>query len=155
MKELDRVRKICLALPEAYEKVAWSAPTFRVADRQFAMWVDNHHGDGVTGIWCKAAPGAQEELVGADPERFFVPPYVGKAGWVGIRLDRGLDWNVVAGLVREGYLEVAPKRLRVATTGAQPAASARKRAPAGRVSRTGASAPGSRGRGGASPRSRG
>jgi hypothetical protein len=109
---LTRLRKTCLALPEAYEKVAWNAPTFRVKDRQFAMFVDDHHGDGVTGVWCKAAPGVQEALIEADPERFFRPPYVGPAGWIGIRLDRGLDWRVVAGLVREGYLEVAPKKLR-------------------------------------------
>jgi len=108
---LTRVRKICLGLPEAYEKIAWSTPTFRVGKKQFAMFTDNHHGDGRTALWCKAAPGVQEELVGADPERFFRPPYVGPAGWIGIRLDRGLDWDVVAGLVREGYLEVAPKKL--------------------------------------------
>jgi hypothetical protein len=109
---LPRVRKICLSLPEAYEKIAWGAPTFRVKDRQFAMYLDNHHGDGRLALWCKAAPGAQETLVEADPGHFFVPPYVGPAGWIGIHLDKGLDWDVIAGLVREGYLEVAPKRLR-------------------------------------------
>ena len=109
---LARVRKICLALPEAHEKIAWGAPTFRVRDRQFAMYLDNHHGDGRLALWVKASPGAQEALVGADPERFFVPPYVGPAGWLGLHLDRGLDWGVVAGLVRDGYLEAAPKKLR-------------------------------------------
>lgn len=109
---LTRVRRMCLALPEAHEKIAWGAPTFRVRDRQFAMFLDNHHGDGRLALWCKAPPGAQEVLVGADPERFFVPPYVGPAGWLGIRLDKGLDWGVLAGLVRDGYLEAAPKRLR-------------------------------------------
>jgi hypothetical protein len=108
---LARARKICLALPEAYEKIAWGAPTFRVAGRQFAMYLDNHHGDGRVALWCKAPPGAQEILVGADPERFFVPPYVGPAGWIGIHLDKGLDWGVIAGLVRDGYGEIAPKRL--------------------------------------------
>jgi hypothetical protein len=107
-----RVRRICLALPEAHEKIAWGAPTFRVRDRQFAMYLDNHHGDGRLALWVKAPPGAQEALVGADPERFFVPPYVGPAGWLGLHLDRGLDWGVVAGLVRDGYLEAAPKKLR-------------------------------------------
>jgi predicted DNA-binding protein (MmcQ/YjbR family) len=109
---LARVRKMCLSLPESHEKIAWGAPTFRVKDRQFAMYVDNHHGDGRLALWCKAPPGAQEELVRADPGTFFVPPYVGKAGWIGIELDKGLDWGVVAGLVRDGYLEVAPPRLR-------------------------------------------
>jgi hypothetical protein len=111
---LARVRRICLSLPEAFEKVAWGAPTFRVRDRQFAILLDNHHGDGRLALWCKAPPGAQEALVGADPERFFVPPYVGPQGWLGIRLDKGLDWGVIAGLVRDGYIEVAPKRLRAA-----------------------------------------
>lgn len=109
---LARVRKVCLSLPEAFEKVAWGTPTFRVKDRQFAIYLDNHHGDGRLALWCKAPPGAQEALVRADPDAFFVPPYVGKAGWIGIDLDRGLDWGVVAGLVRDGYLEIAPKRLR-------------------------------------------
>ena len=109
---LTRVRKICLTLPEAHEKIAWGAPTFRVRDRQFAMYLDNHHGDGRLALWCKAPPGAQESLVGADPKRFFVPPYVGTQGWLGIQLDKGLDWGVIEGLVRDGYLEIAPKRLR-------------------------------------------
>lgn len=112
VKPFARVRKICLALPGAHEKIAWGAPTFRVKNKQFAMYLDNHHGDGRLALWCKAAPGAQEELVGSDPESFFVPPYVGKAGWVGINLDKGLDWGVIAGLLREGYLEIAPRKLR-------------------------------------------
>ena len=109
----DHFRKICLSLPEAYEKVAWSAPTFRVGDRQFAMFADNHHGDGVVGPWCKAADGVQEDLVASNAKVFFRPPYAGPPGWLGIRPDRGLDWAVVAGLVRDGYLEVAPRRLRL------------------------------------------
>jgi predicted DNA-binding protein (MmcQ/YjbR family) len=108
---LARARKICLALPEAHEKIAWGAPTFRVRNKQFAMFLDNHHGDGRIALWCKAPSGAQELLVGADPERFYVPPYVGPAGWIGIHLDKGLDWGVIAGLVRDGYREIAPKRL--------------------------------------------
>jgi hypothetical protein len=107
----DRVRKICLALPEAHEKIAWGTPTFRVRNRMFVTFADNHHGDGRIAIWCKAPPGAQEDLVRADPRRFFVPPYVGTAGWIGIHLDQGLDPGVLAGLIRDGYLEAAPKRL--------------------------------------------
>jgi hypothetical protein len=112
VNHLARVRKFCLALPEAHEKIAWGAPTFRVRDKQFVMFLENHHGDGRIAIWCKAPPGAQEALVGADPEHFFVPPYVGPSGWLGIHLNKGLDWGVVAGLIRDGYLEAAPKRLR-------------------------------------------
>ena len=113
-KALARVRKICLALPEAYEQIAWGAPTFRVAKKQFAMWVDNHHGDGRRGVWCKAADGLQQSLIESDPEHYFLPPYVAHLGWVGVRLDRGLDWSVVTALLRDAYFEVAPKRLRKA-----------------------------------------
>jgi hypothetical protein len=109
---LTRVRKICLALPEAYEQIAWGTPTFRVGKKQFAMWADNHHGDGRRGVWCKAADGLQQSLIDADPEHYFLPPYVAHLGWIGVRLDRGLDWQTVAALLRDGYLEVAPKRLR-------------------------------------------
>jgi len=104
----DRLRAICLALPEAMEKEAWGDPTFRVRDRIFAMF---KQGDGRPSLWCKALPGSQTVLVGADPERFFVPPYVGHRGWVGMRLDRGPDWNEVVELVRRSYRLTAPKRL--------------------------------------------
>jgi predicted DNA-binding protein (MmcQ/YjbR family) len=100
---LDRLRAICLAFPGAYEKVAWMAPTFRVGERQFAMWVDNHHGVGFAGVWLKAPEGAQAELVASDPERFYVPPYVGKGGWVGVKTDGKTDWKLLAGLLEEAY----------------------------------------------------
>lgn len=103
MKVLDRVRGICLGFPGAYEKVAWSAPTFRVGERQFAMFADDHHGVGFAGVWLKAPEGAQEELVASDPGRFYVPPYVGTAGWVGVRLDAKTDWKLLAGLLAEAY----------------------------------------------------
>jgi predicted DNA-binding protein (MmcQ/YjbR family) len=103
MTVLDRVRRLCLGHPGAYEKIAWSAPTFRVGDRQFAMFADNHHGVGFAGVWLKAPEGAQEELVASDPGRFYVPPYVGKGGWVGVRLDAKTDWKLLAGLLAEAY----------------------------------------------------
>ena len=105
---LDRLRAICLALPEAVEKEAWGDPTFRVKDKIFAM---QKTGDGRVSVWLKAPPGAQEILVGAAPETFFVPPYVGPKGWVGIRLDADPDWAEVASLVRRSYRLIAPKRL--------------------------------------------
>ena len=108
---LSRLRKVCLALPEATEKVAWGEPTFRVRDKIFAMFTDNHHGDGRVALWCKAPPGVQEVLVGADPRRFYVPPYVGHKGWIGVRLDVTVDWDEVSDLVKESYLMTAPKRL--------------------------------------------
>lgn len=106
----DRLRAICLALPEAAEKEAWGDPTFRVRDKIFAML---KQGDGRPSLWCKAPPGSQMVLVGADPERFFVPPYVGHKGWVGMRLDRGPDWKEVAELVCRSYRLTAPKRLAI------------------------------------------
>lgn len=104
----DRLRAICLALPEAAEVEAWGDPTFRVRNRIFAMV---KQGDGRVSAWCKAPDGSQAVLVGADPERFFVPPYVGHRGWVGMRLDRGPDWDEAAAFVRRSYRLTAPKRL--------------------------------------------
>ncbi len=89
---LGQLRSICLALPETTEKLTWGDhPTFRVRDKIFAMYQADFHGDARVSLWCKAPPGAQEGLVGADPDRFFVPPYVGHRGWLGVRLDAGLD----------------------------------------------------------------
>lgn len=107
----ERLRRICLALPEATEKEAWGSPTYRVRDKMFAMFVEDHHGDGVTAVWLKAPAGIQEILVGAAPERFFRPPYVGHKGWIGIHLNRQTDWQEVADHVRESYCMTAPKRL--------------------------------------------
>ena len=104
----DRLRAICLALPEAVEKETWGDPTFRVRDRIFALV---RRGDGQLSFWCKAPEGSQMVLVGADPDRFFVPPYVGHKGWVGVRLDPEPDWDEVAALVRRSYCLIAPKRL--------------------------------------------
>ena len=109
---LARVRKICLALPEATEKVAWGAPTFRVKNKLFVMFANDHHGDGRIAIWCNAPEGAQEALVSAEPRHFFVPPYVGPGGWIGVRLDTGLDWKSVGALIEQAYRKTAPPRLR-------------------------------------------
>jgi hypothetical protein len=106
---LTRIRRICLALPEATEKVAWGSPTFRVRDRIFVMFVNDHHGDGRVAIWCNADRDAQVAVVEADPRRFFVPPYVGPRGWIGIRLDRRPNWAVVAALVEEGHRRVSSR----------------------------------------------
>lgn len=103
-----QLRELCLALPEASEKTTWEHPTYRVRDRIFAMEVDRDRG---LAVWLKAPPGSQAVLVGADPDRFHVPPYVGPKGWVGVTLDAGLDWAELALLVRRSYRLVAPKRL--------------------------------------------
>jgi hypothetical protein len=110
---LARLRKVCLALPEAHEVQAWGEPTFRVRNKLFAMYAapNNHHGAGRPAVWCKAAPGNQALMVRAEPDRYFVPPYVGPSGWVGVWLDRDPDWPEVKALMCDSYRLVAPKRL--------------------------------------------
>ncbi len=109
---LERLRRICLGLPETTERPSHGAPTFFVrGKRAFLMVLSNHHGDGRFAIWCAAAPGTQQLLVEADAERFFVPPYVGHRGWLGVRLDRGVDWDELAGIAEDAYAEVAPPKL--------------------------------------------
>ena len=111
-RTLRRLRRICLALPETTERLSHGAPTFFVrGKRAFLMVLTDHHGDGRFAIWCAAPEGMQHTLVEADPERFFVPPYVGHRGWLGVRLDRGLDWDELAGIAEDAYAEVAPARL--------------------------------------------
>ena len=110
---LAKLRQICLALPEAHEVEAWGVPTFRVRNKMFAMYAnpETHTGAGRPAVWCKAAPGNQAVMVQAEPDRFFVPPYVGPSGWIGIQLDRRPRWTEVRDLVRDAYRLVAPKRL--------------------------------------------
>jgi hypothetical protein len=109
---LARMREICLGLPETSERLSHGAPTFFVrGKRAFVMVLSNHHGDRRFAIWCAAPDGMQTLLVEAEPERFFVPPYVGHRGWLGVRLDRGLDWGELAGIVEDAYAEVAPPKL--------------------------------------------
>ena len=109
---LGRIRAICLALPETSERLSHGAPTFFVrGKRAFLMVLTNHHGDGRFAIWCAASEGVQQLLTDANSEKFFVPPYVGHRGWLGVRLDRGLDWNELAGIAEDAYAEVAPAKL--------------------------------------------
>ena len=111
-KPLARLRKICLALPEAHEVEAWGEPTFRIRNKIFAMYANgnNHHGDGRDSVWCKSTLVTQDLLVHTHPEQFFVPPYVGPSGWVGIWLDRA-DWDALMELLEHSYRLIAPKRL--------------------------------------------
>jgi len=107
---LVEVRRICLDLPEATEKLSHSSPTFFVR-KTFVMFHDDHHGDGRLAIWCAAPDGAQALMVESEPERFFVPPYVGHRGWLGVRLDVDVDWDEVAAIVEDAYRTVAPRKL--------------------------------------------
>jgi hypothetical protein len=115
---LDRVRAACLALPEVEERLSHGAPSFFVRGKRcFVMVMDDHHGDGRFALWCAAPEGMQHALVEGDPESYFVPPYVGHRGWIGVRLDRALPWDEIAGAIEDAWLEVAPKRLVAAFTG--------------------------------------
>jgi predicted DNA-binding protein (MmcQ/YjbR family) len=107
--EVERhLRSVCLCLPEVIEKPfgGHTAPSFRVRDKIFLMTSeDRGH------LTCKAPPGLQQVLVGSNPDRFFVPAYVGSKGWVGIRLDAAVDWGELAELAEESYRMIAPKSL--------------------------------------------
>ena len=111
-RTLRLIREICLGLPETSERLSHGAPTFFVrGKRAFLMVLTDHHGDGRFAIWCAAPGGAQQMLVEADPGRFFVPPYVGHRGWLGVRLDRGFEPDELAGIAEDAYAEVAPAKL--------------------------------------------
>jgi hypothetical protein len=106
---LARVRAICLSYDDASERPSHGAPTFFIrGTRAFVMFLDDHHGDGRLAIWCAAPAGMLEALVDAEPEHYFVPPYVGHRGWLGVRLDRGIDWEDVAGAIDSAYLVRRP-----------------------------------------------
>jgi predicted DNA-binding protein (MmcQ/YjbR family) len=106
------VREACLWLAEAEEFQSHGSANFRVRGKTFATFVVNHHGDGRVALWLTAPPGSQELHVRAEPKHYFVPPYVGPKGWLGVVLDRGIAWDQVLKLIREGYEKVAPPGLR-------------------------------------------
>lgn len=105
------VRKCCLALPEATERLSHGTPSFFVG-RQFAtVWPIGHHDASFPQLWCAASYGVQAELIAMAPKRFFKPAYVGPRGWIGVRLDGAVDWAEVANLCEDAYRVVAPARL--------------------------------------------
>ena len=107
-----RLRELCAMFPEVTERVSHGAVTFFVkGKRTIAYLTDDHHGDGMLALVCPAPPGVQEELIAADPQRFFRPPYVGHRGWIGLRVDVDPDWDEVAELVEDAYRMVAPVTL--------------------------------------------
>ena len=109
---LRRVRALCLALPETSERMSHGQPTFFIGGKTaFVMFMDNHHNDGRLALWCAATPEIQQMLIRSSPECYFMPPYVGYRGWVGVRLDRDLPWNDIAGLIEDAFLTVAPAKL--------------------------------------------
>lgn len=107
-----RVRDVCLRFPAADEKLSHGAPSFHVRGKMFLTFVDDHHGDGRIAVWCKATPAEQRRLVASAPSRYFVPPYVGVKGWVGVNVDEvNADWIELAMLVEEAWRSVAPPRI--------------------------------------------
>jgi len=110
-RPIDHLRRLCLALPEATERLSHGEPTFFVRDRKtFVMFADHHHDDRLA-FWCAAPDGFQRMLVEAEPDRFFVPPYVGVRGWLGVYLDVPVDWDEIRSIVEGAYRAIAPRRL--------------------------------------------
>ena len=111
-RRLARLTKIVLALPEAERETHETHAAFLVRNKRFAYFLDDHHGDGIVALSCRAAPGENTALIASDPERYYMPSYVGPRGWVALRLDVGaVDWEEVRELVTDAYLLTAPKRL--------------------------------------------
>ena len=109
---LARVRAACSALPEVVERPSHGAPSFFVSGKKcFVMFLDHHHDDGRLALWVAAPLGVQATMVDEDPERFFVPPYVGGRGWLGVRLDREPDWDEIGSICIDAFRCVAPKKL--------------------------------------------
>jgi hypothetical protein len=107
----ERIRAICIAFPGATERTSHGAPGF-FAGKQFLMlWPDGHHDHDFPHLWCAAPPGAQDELVRSEPDRFFRPPYVGGRGWLGVRLDGEIDWDELTAICEEALRAVAAKKL--------------------------------------------
>lgn len=105
------MRSICLAFPEVTERPSHGAPAFYVRKQFVMVWPEGHHDDHFPHLWCAAPPGAQDELIQSEPERFFRPPYVGGRGWIGVRLDGDIDWAEVAAICEDAYRGVAPRKL--------------------------------------------
>ena len=111
-RRLIRLTKICLSLPEAERQISGHHAGFSVRKKTFAYYLDNHHGDGIVAVTGKVLPGDNEALIAAQPDRFYMPAYIGPRGWVALRLDLGtIDWDEVAELVATSYRLIAPKRL--------------------------------------------
>src|SRR6267378_2762512 len=111
-ERLVRFTKICLGFPRAQREIMGSHAGFKVKKKTFAYFLNDHHGDGIVGVWCKVLPGDNAALIKADPKRFYIPAYVGQRGWVGLRLDgKRIDWGEVEELARGSYQLVAGKML--------------------------------------------
>lgn len=109
----EEIRSLCLSFPRTSERISHGAPTFFINDKiSFVQYRVNHHGDGRIALWCSAPEGIQTLLIETTPEIYFRPPYVGHLGWVGMRLDRNVNWSDVSGMIGDAYLNKAPKKYR-------------------------------------------
>jgi hypothetical protein len=113
-RSLLKLRTLCLALPDTFEKLSHGAPAFWSPKRVFATFADagTHHGKGRHAAWVLAAKGRQERMVRTAPDRFFAPPYVGVYGWIGVWLDEVCDWTELADILASAQSEAQgpPKR---------------------------------------------
>ena len=133
--QLPKLRKVCLSFPDAHEVESWGAPTFRLNNHLFAMYAqaDNHHGPGHEAVWVKCTAINQSLMIGANPRKFFSPPYVGPSGWIGVRLDLRVNWKELTGILRDGYDMTAQMKGRSKKGGDKPAKRRKKTAPARRA----------------------
>jgi hypothetical protein len=108
---LDRLRALCMALPEVTERLSHGEPAWFVQGKKaFVTFADHHHDDRLA-FWCAASEGAQQSLVDAYPGRYFRPPYVGVRGWLGVYMDVTVAWDEVAVIVEDAYRTVASRKL--------------------------------------------
>lgn len=111
-QKLKRVSQICIAMPEAVCQLSGSHATFRVRGKPFAYFLDNHHGDGIMSVCFKTAMAENVDWVSREPERCYLPAYIGARGWLGVRLDRGpVNWRELQNLAELSYGLIAPKTL--------------------------------------------
>jgi hypothetical protein len=106
--QLRRLRRLCLSIPGTTEKISHGEPTFFTPKRVFAMFANNHHGDGHIAAWLPAGPGVQAALIAESPEIYFRPPYVGTAGWIGVELSK-IDDDRLGSLIREAFNVISEK----------------------------------------------
>jgi hypothetical protein len=111
-ERLEKLTKICMALPGASKEAMHGHVAFKVGKKTFAYYLNDHHGDGIVSVCCKVLAGDNERLIDGNPRKFYMPAYIGPRGWVALRVDRAtVDWSEVQELLRGSYEQMAPKKL--------------------------------------------
>jgi predicted DNA-binding protein (MmcQ/YjbR family) len=109
---LKRITALCAVLPEVTRTLSGDHADFRVRGKVFAYFLDNHHGDGIVSVCCRSELGENVDRASSEPERFYLPAYIGARGWFGLRLDRGrIDWREVENILQLSYCLAAPRTL--------------------------------------------